>query len=84
MNLALDLKSISTQTHTASAISDFSYDPFNLILGERIMAFADLVLDSKQYPLGYTFDAENPNFPLEDLRLLGVMGLMDPPREEVC
>ncbi|XP_026738175.1 sodium/potassium-transporting ATPase subunit alpha-like isoform X2 [Trichoplusia ni] len=51
--------------------------------GERIMAFADLVLDSKQYPLGYTFDAENPNFPLEDLRLLGVMGLMDPPREEV-
>lgn len=47
------------------------------------MAFADLLLDSKQYPLHFEFDTENVNFPLENLRLLGVMGLMDPPREEV-
>lgn len=47
------------------------------------MAFADLVLDLMDYPLNYTFDPENINFPLNNLRLLGVMGIMDPPRQEV-
>lgn len=51
--------------------------------GERIMAFADLILDTKQFPLNYVFDADNVNFPVEGLRLLGIMGIMDPPRDEV-
>ncbi|XP_072947466.1 sodium/potassium-transporting ATPase subunit alpha-like [Epargyreus clarus] len=51
--------------------------------GERILAFADLILDSNQYPPDFQFDTEEINFPLEQLRLLGVMGLMDPPREQV-
>ncbi|XP_075979241.1 sodium/potassium-transporting ATPase subunit alpha-like [Anticarsia gemmatalis] len=51
--------------------------------GERVLAFADLVLDPKQYPLDYEFDADDVNFPIQNLRFLGVMGLMDPPREEV-
>lgn len=47
------------------------------------MAFADLILNSKQYPLHFPFDTDNINFPVTNLRLLGIMGLMDPPREEV-
>lgn len=47
------------------------------------MAFADLVLNPKQFPLNYSFNTDDVNFPLENLRLLGIMGLMDPPREEV-
>lgn len=33
--------------------------------------------------MNYEFDAENKNFPVNNLRLIGLMGLMDPPREEV-
>ncbi|KAJ8716082.1 hypothetical protein PYW08_013367 [Mythimna loreyi] len=51
--------------------------------GERIMAFADFILNSNEYPLHFAFDADNVNFPVTDLRLLGVMGLMDPPRDQV-
>ncbi|XP_026325061.1 sodium/potassium-transporting ATPase subunit alpha-B-like [Hyposmocoma kahamanoa] len=51
--------------------------------GERVLAFADYDLDSKNYPMNYEFDAENKNFPVNNLRLIGLMGLMDPPREEV-
>lgn len=47
------------------------------------MAFADFNLSSKEYPLHFAFDTDNVNFPVTDLRLLGVMGLLDPPREEV-
>lgn len=53
------------------------------ILGERILAFADLVLDPKKFPVGFNFDMENINFPIENLRLLAITGLKDPPREEV-
>ncbi|KAJ8713516.1 hypothetical protein PYW07_013886 [Mythimna separata] len=51
--------------------------------GERIMAFADFILKSNEYPPHFAFDTDNINFPVTNLRLLGVMGLMDPPREEV-
>ncbi|KAI8426229.1 hypothetical protein MSG28_005148 [Choristoneura fumiferana] len=51
--------------------------------GQRILAFADLVLDQRKFPLNYEFNADDANFPLDNLRLLGVMGLMDPPRSEV-
>ncbi|XP_059054065.1 sodium/potassium-transporting ATPase subunit alpha-B-like isoform X3 [Achroia grisella] len=51
--------------------------------GERILAFADLLLDYTEYPLNYKFDTDNVNFPLQKLRLLAIVGLMDPPRKEV-
>ncbi|XP_013172407.1 PREDICTED: sodium/potassium-transporting ATPase subunit alpha-like isoform X2 [Papilio xuthus] len=51
--------------------------------GERVLAFADLILDSKEFPANYEFDTENVNFPLDGLRLIGIIGLKDPPREEV-
>ncbi|XP_068618720.1 sodium/potassium-transporting ATPase subunit alpha-like [Battus philenor] len=51
--------------------------------GERILAFADLALDPTEYPIDYEFDTEEINFPLEGLRLIGIIGLKDPPREEV-
>lgn len=47
------------------------------------MAFADLVLDAKIFPLNFEFNTESINFPLDKLRLLGILGLMDPPKGEV-
>ncbi|KAL0871898.1 hypothetical protein ABMA27_004357 [Loxostege sticticalis] len=51
--------------------------------GERILAFADLYLDPKEFPMNYNFDTDDINFPMTNLRCLGVMGLIDPPRQEV-
>ncbi|XP_053607026.1 sodium/potassium-transporting ATPase subunit alpha-like isoform X2 [Plodia interpunctella] len=51
--------------------------------GERILAFADLMLDPNKFPFNYKFDGDNINFPLENLRFIGLMGLIDPPRQEV-
>ncbi|KAI5645379.1 e1-E2 ATPase domain-containing protein [Phthorimaea operculella] len=51
--------------------------------GERVLAFADMELDPKKFPLNFQFDTENVNFPLDNMRLLGLMGLKDPPREQV-
>ncbi|XP_039755606.1 sodium/potassium-transporting ATPase subunit alpha-like [Pararge aegeria] len=51
--------------------------------GERILAFADCILNPKEFPLDYNFDTEDVNFPLDNLRFLGLVGLKDPPREEV-
>ncbi|XP_063363093.1 sodium/potassium-transporting ATPase subunit alpha-like isoform X1 [Cydia amplana] len=51
--------------------------------GKRILALADLVLDASNFPLNYKFDAEDVNFPVDKLRFVGILGLMDPPRREV-
>lgn len=63
--------------------TSFKHPVFCRITGERVLAFADCDLDTKNYPMNYEFDAENKNFPVTNLRLIGLMGLMDPPREEV-
>ncbi|XP_026762448.2 LOW QUALITY PROTEIN: sodium/potassium-transporting ATPase subunit alpha-like [Galleria mellonella] len=79
--IALEKKDASLTTEIRKA-ADTACD--NLAnTGERILAFADLILDPAKYPLNYNFDTDNLNFPLEKLRLLGIMGLMDPPRKEV-
>ena len=36
--------------------------------GERVLGFCDLYLDSDEYPSGYQFDADEPNFPLSNFR----------------
>ena len=45
--------------------------------------FADLMLDKEEYPADFEFDVEDPNFPLENLRFLGFISMIDPPRAAV-
>jgi len=51
--------------------------------GERVLGFAQMSLDATEYPAGFEFDTENPNFPLEGLTFVGLLALLDPPRESV-
>ena len=51
--------------------------------GERVLGFAQLELDPKQYPADFPFDAEDPNFPMSDLCFVGLMAMIDPPRAAV-
>ncbi|XP_014477897.1 PREDICTED: sodium/potassium-transporting ATPase subunit alpha-like [Dinoponera quadriceps] len=51
--------------------------------GERVLGFADLELSASTYPVGYRFEADPPNFPLQNLRLIGLIAMMDPPRPTV-
>jgi len=52
-------------------------------LGERVLGFCDYMLPADKYPNGYPFDAEEVNFPLEGLRFVGLMSMIDPPRAAV-
>merc|ERR1719423_422923 len=52
-------------------------------LGERVLGFCDFKLPADKYPQGYPFDADEINFPLENLRFVGLMSMIDPPRAAV-
>merc|ERR1711884_513751 len=52
-------------------------------LGERVLGFCDYMLPADKYPNGYPFDADGVNFPLEGLRFVGLMSMIDPPRAAV-
>lgn len=52
-------------------------------LGERVLGFCDLKLPLDKYPIGYPFDSDEPNFPLDNLRFVGLMSMIDPPRAAV-
>merc|ERR1712128_274770 len=52
-------------------------------LGERVLGFCDFMLPADKYPNGYPFDPEDVNFPLEGLRFVGLMSMIDPPRAAV-
>lgn len=52
-------------------------------LGERVLGFCDLQLPSDKYPIGYKFNTDDPNFPQENLRFVGLMSMIDPPRAAV-
>lgn len=41
-------------------------DAYNTLggYGERVLGFAQLALDERQFPPTFEFDTENPNFPL--------------------
>merc|ERR1719153_992162 len=52
-------------------------------LGERVLGFCDYMLPLDKYPVGYPFDADEENFPLEGLRFVGLMSMIDPPRAAV-
>lgn len=51
--------------------------------GERCLGFARLDLDMNEYPHDYEFDVEEENFPMKGLTFVGLMALLDPPREAV-
>ncbi|EJD75689.1 ATPase [Loa loa] len=52
-------------------------------LGERVMGFCDLELDPEKYPKNFVFCIDPLNFPLEGLRFLGFISMIDPPRPAV-
>lgn len=52
-------------------------------LGERVLGFCDTVLPSDKFPVGYKFNCDDPNFPTENLRFVGLMSMIDPPRAAV-
>uniref|UniRef100_A0A1I8GHK0 Sodium/potassium-transporting ATPase subunit alpha n=1 Tax=Macrostomum lignano TaxID=282301 RepID=A0A1I8GHK0_9PLAT len=52
-------------------------------LGERVLGFCDLRLPADDFPEGFAFDAEEQNFPLNNMRFVGLMSMIDPPRAAV-
>lgn len=51
--------------------------------GERCLGFARIDLDPAQFPIDFEFDTEEVNFPMTGLTFVGLMALLDPPREAV-
>merc|ERR1712121_21513 len=51
--------------------------------GERVLGFCDYRLDAEKFPKGFKFDADEVNFPLTNLRFVGLMSMIDPPRAAV-
>lgn len=52
-------------------------------MGERVIGLCDLPLPRSRFPRGYAFNSEQVNFPLKNLRFLGLMSMIDPPRAAV-
>jgi sodium/potassium-transporting ATPase subunit alpha len=49
-------------------------------MGERLIGICDRKLSIEEFPMEYPFDADLENFPQTDLRFLGMISLIDPPR----
>ncbi|VDM47912.1 unnamed protein product [Toxocara canis] len=52
-------------------------------MGERVLGFCDYRLDQNKFPKDYAFDTEEVNFPVEGLRFVGLVSMIDPPRAAV-
>lgn len=55
--------------------------------GERVIALCDMRLDLDKYPVNFNFHVKNsgkPNVPLDKMRFLGLMSIIDPPRPGVA
>merc|ERR1711981_1520461 len=52
-------------------------------LGERVLGFCDFQLPENKFPTGFPFNSDEVNFPLEGLRFVGLMSMIDPPRAAV-
>lgn len=44
-------------------------------MGERVLGFCDFRLDEQKFPKGFPFDAEELNFPVENLRFVGLISV---------
>ncbi|KAL2918733.1 hypothetical protein HK105_201567 [Polyrhizophydium stewartii] len=51
--------------------------------GSRVLGLAMLQMRGDKYPDNWKFDVEKRNFPTTELTFLGIVGLEDPPKEEV-
>ena len=52
-------------------------------LGERVLGFCDFELPANKYPKGYPFNQDDINFQVEELRFVGLISMIDPPRAAV-
>lgn len=52
-------------------------------MGERVLGFCDLLLPADEFPKGFDFNTEDPNFPTRNLRFVGLISMIDPPRATV-
>lgn len=52
-------------------------------IGERVIGLCDKFLPKVKFPYDYPFNAEDENFPTKDLRFLGMVSMIDPPRPSV-
>ncbi|XP_063069052.1 sodium/potassium-transporting ATPase subunit alpha-1b [Engraulis encrasicolus] len=52
-------------------------------LGERVLGFCHYNMPDDQFPAGFQFDAEDLNFPTDNLCFVGLMSMIDPPRAAV-
>jgi len=66
-----------------------NFDGVNLKFGkngERVLGFAMLPLNKEEFYDGYPFDTSSPNnfnFPMENYIFVGLISLMDPPKDTV-
>ena len=85
----LDLCSTILINGVEKPLDDNLKDAFNTAymelggMGERVLGFCDLMLPLDQYPKGYAFNPDEPNYPLSSLRFVGLMSMIDPPRAAV-
>ncbi|OAD62820.1 Sodium/potassium-transporting ATPase subunit alpha, partial [Eufriesea mexicana] len=80
-SVAFDNETRKLDDETKNAYTESCYVLANN--GERVLGFADLTLPISSFPPGYAFKEDPPNFPLRNLRLIGLMSMMDPPRPTV-
>lgn len=52
-------------------------------IGQRVLGFAEQILDPGQFPPNYEFNSANMNFPTTNLTFIGFMSIYDPPRDQV-
>ncbi|XP_032530013.1 sodium/potassium-transporting ATPase subunit alpha-like [Danaus plexippus] len=52
-------------------------------MGERVIGYCDYRLPLSEFPLGFVFDTQDRNFPIENLRFLGAISMIDPPRQDI-
>ncbi|XP_077985595.1 sodium/potassium-transporting ATPase subunit alpha-3-like isoform X1 [Glandiceps talaboti] len=52
-------------------------------LGERVLGFCQFYLPEDDFPVGFAFDTDDVNFPLDGLCFVGLMSMIDPPRAAV-
>ena len=52
-------------------------------LGERVLGFCEYLLPKHLFPHGFPFDTDEGNFPLDGLKFVGLISMIDPPRAGV-
>lgn len=52
-------------------------------IGQRVLGFAELILNPAEYPSSYEFNSAEMNFPSTNLVFIGFCSIYDPPRDKV-